>query len=122
MQINSFSSPKVLSKVIPRYSERFIGLQIRPVYYGEEKNLWPCRELNVQIAGRLAHTTVTMYCLLNQSRSSQEAVKLCGSFGNMCTYTYCVLYCLYCVFVLFRLCIFILICFVCTTVRTTATE
>jgi len=28
-------------------------------------------------------------------------------FGNMCTCTYCVLYCLYCVFVLFRLCIFI---------------
>ena len=23
---------------------------------------------------------------------------LCGCFGNMCTYIYCVLYCLYCVF------------------------
>ena len=31
---------------------------------------------------------------------------MCGCFGNMCTYIYCVLYCLYCVFVLFRLGIF----------------
>jgi len=35
----------------------------------------------------------------------------CGCFGNMCTCTYCVLYCLYCVFVLYLLCIFIPICF-----------
>ena len=47
---------------------------------------------------------------------------MCGSFGNMYTCIYCVLYFLYCVFVLFRLCLFILICFVCTSVRTTVTE
>ena len=46
----------------------------------------------------------------------------CGCFGNICTYIYCVLYCLYWVFVLFRLSISILICFVCTSVRTNDTE
>jgi len=122
MQINSFTSPNGLSKEIPRYSARFIGLQIRPAYYGEEKNLWPYWEMNLQTPGRLAHTTVTMHCLLNQSRSSQEPVKLCECFGNMCTCIDHVLLCLYCIFVLFCLCIFILICFVCTCVRTTATE
>jgi len=122
MQINNFSYPKTLSKETPRYSERFIGIQIRPTYYGEETNLWPCWELNLQAPDSLAHTTVTMHCLLNQSRSSQEPVKLCWCFGNMCTCIYCVLYCLYCVIVLFRLCIFILICFISTSVRTTATE
>ena len=111
MQINSFTSPSALFKDIPRYSERFIGLQIRPAYYGEEKSLWPYWELNLQTPGRLAHTTVTMNCLLNQSRSSQEPVKLCGCFGNMRTCIYRVLYCLYCVFVVFCLCIFIFIYF-----------
>jgi len=48
---------------------------------------------------------------------------MCGCFGNMHTYTFCVLYSFYCFFVLlFHLCIFILICFVCTSVRTTATK
>ena len=45
-----------------------------------------------------------------------------GCFGNMCTFIYCVLYCLYRILILFRLYVFILICFVCTSVRTTATE
>ena len=30
---------------------------------------------------------------------------MCGCFGNMCTFIYCVLYCFYSVFVLFPLCI-----------------
>ena len=38
------------------------------------------------------------------------AFVMCGCFGNMCTF-------IYCVFVLFHLCTFILICFVCTRVK-----
>jgi len=44
--------------------------------------------------------------------------QLCECYGNMCTYIYCVLFCVYYFFLLFRLSISILISFVCTGVRT----
>ena len=46
---------------------------------------------------------------------------MCGYFGNMCTCTYCVLYCLFCVTVLCLLCILYSYCFVYTSVETAAT-
>ena len=42
-------------------------------------------------------------------------VLMCGRFGNVCTYIFCVFVFTSMSFILFRLCIFVLLCFVCTS-------
>ena len=63
---------------------------------------------------------MSMYGICNMWVCVCVGFVMCGCFGNMYNFIYCVLYCLY-FFVLFRLCTFILICFVCTSVKSTST-